>query len=226
MAAVGEAVEQGGGHFCVAKDDGPFFIASFPDETSATLRAVTEGFLDHFITCDIAKNPAAETIIAAHLRLMAHLGRDPLDLPFYRQRAEIQDWALRVRAEILQTLGPAHCSTIHGAAERYPQLTPTEREALKSLMEAQTPQERGRTRPEFWAAKFDANVARDAAVQAALRETGWRVGTVWECALRNEISIAQTRDMVVAWLHCGDAVLEVVEVDVRIGPRPDPDHAS
>ena len=82
------------------------------------------------------------------------------------------------------------------------------------------------TRPEFWAAKFHANVVRDAAVQSALREAGWRVGTVWECALRTETAIAQTRDMVVAWLHCGDAVLEVGEVDVRIGPRPDPDHAS
>ena len=82
------------------------------------------------------------------------------------------------------------------------------------------------TRPEFWAAKFHANVVRDATVQSALREAGWRVGTVWECALRTETAIAQTRDMVVAWLHCGDAVLEVGEVDVRIGPRPDPDHAS
>lgn len=56
------------------------------------------------------------------------------------------------------------------------------------------------TRPEFWAAKFEANVARDADVQSALLKAGWRIATVWECALRSETSVAQTRDVVVAWL--------------------------
>ncbi|MBC7140380.1 MAG: very short patch repair endonuclease, partial [Defluviimonas sp.] len=82
------------------------------------------------------------------------------------------------------------------------------------------------TRPEFWTAKFDANMVRDAAVQSALREAGWRVGTVWECALRTATAIAQTRDMVAVWLHSTDAVLEMGEVDVRIGPRPEPDPRS
>jgi len=82
------------------------------------------------------------------------------------------------------------------------------------------------TRPEFWATKFDANVMRDAGVQSALRETGWRVGTVWECALRTDTSIAQTRDMVVAWLRRGDDVLQVGEADVGIAPYPNPDQRS
>ena len=34
---------------------------------------------------------------------------------------------------------------------------------------------------EFWKAKFDANVQRDARVQRALRKMGWRVFVVWEC---------------------------------------------
>lgn len=34
---------------------------------------------------------------------------------------------------------------------------------------------------EFWLQKFDANVARDARVQAALREQGYHVVVVWEC---------------------------------------------
>ena len=34
---------------------------------------------------------------------------------------------------------------------------------------------------EFWLRKFDANVARDARVQAALRKQGYRVLVVWEC---------------------------------------------
>jgi len=40
------------------------------------------------------------------------------------------------------------------------------------------------TRRRFWQAKFDANVARDARNARALRRLGWRVLTVWECALR------------------------------------------
>ncbi|MCE8438357.1 very short patch repair endonuclease [Rhodovulum sulfidophilum] len=44
------------------------------------------------------------------------------------------------------------------------------------------------TRPEFWQRKFDANTARDARVEAALVERGWKVGIIWECALENGTS--------------------------------------
>lgn len=82
------------------------------------------------------------------------------------------------------------------------------------------------TRPEFWGAKFDANVMRNAAVHSSLREAGWRVGTIWECALSTETSIAQIREMVSAWLHGSDAILKIGEVEVRNAPCPEPDHAS
>jgi len=42
------------------------------------------------------------------------------------------------------------------------------------------------TRRAFWKAKFDANVARDKRNARALRKLGWRVLTVWECALRTK----------------------------------------
>ena len=38
-----------------------------------------------------------------------------------------------------------------------------------------------KTRSEFWKAKFDENVSRDARNLAALRAAGWRVITIWEC---------------------------------------------
>ena len=41
------------------------------------------------------------------------------------------------------------------------------------------------TRPEFWQAKFEANVERDRRVRENLIEAGWRVAIVWECALRS-----------------------------------------
>jgi DNA mismatch endonuclease (patch repair protein) len=40
------------------------------------------------------------------------------------------------------------------------------------------------TRTEFWTAKISANQARDAAAECKLREAGWRIAIVWECALR------------------------------------------
>jgi DNA mismatch endonuclease, patch repair protein len=42
-----------------------------------------------------------------------------------------------------------------------------------------------KTRPDFWAAKFSANTARDARAVQALRNQGWRVGIVWECEAGN-----------------------------------------
>jgi DNA mismatch endonuclease (patch repair protein) len=42
------------------------------------------------------------------------------------------------------------------------------------------------TREDFWRAKFEANVERDRRKALELREAGWRVLTVWECALRHD----------------------------------------
>lgn len=41
-----------------------------------------------------------------------------------------------------------------------------------------------RTREAFWREKLTRNVDRDQQTEARLLETGWRVLTVWECALR------------------------------------------
>lgn len=40
------------------------------------------------------------------------------------------------------------------------------------------------TRQEFWRAKIGRNVERDREVNEALDRAGWRVLTVWECALK------------------------------------------
>jgi DNA mismatch endonuclease, patch repair protein len=37
----------------------------------------------------------------------------------------------------------------------------------------------------FWAAKIDANRARDRRKAAALRRLGWHVETIWECEVRD-----------------------------------------
>jgi DNA mismatch endonuclease (patch repair protein) len=42
-----------------------------------------------------------------------------------------------------------------------------------------------KTRADFWQAKFDANVARDARQRTAIESTGWRVLTIWECEVKD-----------------------------------------
>jgi len=41
-----------------------------------------------------------------------------------------------------------------------------------------------RTRTEFWRAKIARNHSNDTKIFAALRDRGWRVAVVWECALK------------------------------------------
>ena len=65
------------------------------------------------------------------------------------------------------------------------------------------------TRPEFWQAKFEANVLRDRDVQTTLMEAGWRVATVWECALRKQDQVAASVDALSAWLNSNDQRIEI-----------------
>jgi len=60
---------------------------------------------------------------------------------------------------------------------------------------ATTPKANG----EFWARKFEGNVARDARHVEELRRQGWRVAVVWECALRH--AAEQAAHAVGEWLR-------------------------
>ena len=70
------------------------------------------------------------------------------------------------------------------------------------------------TRPEFWRAKFDANVARDSAVRTRLLEDGWRVATVWECALRRPKQVEISSLLLAEWLVGCSVELEIGRTDV------------
>lgn len=69
------------------------------------------------------------------------------------------------------------------------------------------------TRPEFWQAKFDANVARDSSVRTTLLEDGWRVGTVWACALRKPEQVEKAADLLAGWLRSTGAHTEIGEAE-------------
>lgn len=71
------------------------------------------------------------------------------------------------------------------------------------------------TRTEFWLAKFEANVARDSAVRKQLFADGWRVATVWECALRRPSDTASTTELLMAWLRSNEDHIEIGKIDAR-----------
>ncbi|MFV0359108.1 very short patch repair endonuclease [Tropicimonas sp.] len=67
------------------------------------------------------------------------------------------------------------------------------------------------TRSEFWQAKFAANVARDSVVRGALLDQGWRVATIWECALRKPEQVSVAADRLAEWLVAVGDTLELGE---------------
>lgn len=62
------------------------------------------------------------------------------------------------------------------------------------------------TRTAFWEDKIGRNRARDRASESALQNAGWRVLTVWECALRgrDRRPIDELVSMTMSFLHAGD----------------------
>lgn len=67
------------------------------------------------------------------------------------------------------------------------------------------------TRQEFWRAKIEGNAARDKAAEAALLADGWRVFTIWECALkgRGRLPAETVLDRAAEWLVNGAAHEEI-----------------
>lgn len=57
-----------------------------------------------------------------------------------------------------------------------------------------------KTQADFWAAKFARNVERDRRVEAALRDDGWDVLTIWECETRDPEAVSAKLDQYLAGL--------------------------
>ncbi len=67
------------------------------------------------------------------------------------------------------------------------------------------------TRRDFWEAKISRNRENDCCSIEALRETGWRVATVWECALRgrSRLDPESLVESLAAWLQGDDDIFEL-----------------
>jgi DNA mismatch endonuclease (patch repair protein) len=71
------------------------------------------------------------------------------------------------------------------------------------------------TRSDFWMEKIQGNRDRDYRDEARLLASGWRVLTIWECALKGKQKRSTTDvvEQVAAWIHAADA--EVPHLTIR-----------
>ncbi|WP_424992251.1 very short patch repair endonuclease [Oceaniradius stylonematis] len=67
------------------------------------------------------------------------------------------------------------------------------------------------TRTGFWRDKIAANVRRDQSAMADLARMGWRIGTVWECAIRGKtrLSAETVQTRLTAWLLSDERAIEL-----------------
>ena len=70
------------------------------------------------------------------------------------------------------------------------------------------------TRPDFWQTKFEVNVVRDNAARGALLAAGWRVATVWDCAVRKPQQVEFAVNLLASWLRSGAAEIEIGETQM------------
>lgn len=57
----------------------------------------------------------------------------------------------------------------------------------------------------FWKAKIERNIERDSEVAERLRSSGWRIATVWECALKGKTRLDRQDAMqsLALWVRSG-----------------------
>lgn len=70
-----------------------------------------------------------------------------------------------------------------------------------------------KTREEFWRAKIERNREVDARSMEALAKAGWRVATVWECALKGREatrSFDEVTDLLAHWIVAEERRLDIV----------------
>tara|TARA_Y100001936_G_C16058901_1_gene662908 strand:+ start:1512 stop:1967 length:456 start_codon:yes stop_codon:yes gene_type:complete len=68
-----------------------------------------------------------------------------------------------------------------------------------------------KSRTDFWKKKIQSNSDRDTRNRKALTKEGWRVGLVWECAVKGKTAIRPEilLTKISKWLHSGNCTLSV-----------------
>ena len=74
-----------------------------------------------------------------------------------------------------------------------------------------------KTRSEFWRQKIHSNIERDHRHLLALTDAGWRVATIWECALkgRKRLPSGEVAERCAAWLVSRESTMELCGDETR-----------
>tara|TARA_Y100001936_G_C15629560_1_gene435832 strand:- start:13 stop:474 length:462 start_codon:yes stop_codon:yes gene_type:complete len=69
-----------------------------------------------------------------------------------------------------------------------------------------------KSRTGFWENKITSNIERDARNRKVLAEDGWRVGLIWECAVKGKTAIRPEKILakISNWLHSNNGTLSVI----------------
>jgi DNA mismatch endonuclease, patch repair protein len=67
------------------------------------------------------------------------------------------------------------------------------------------------TRQDFWETKIRRNRDNDRRVESALHDAGWRVATIWECAMKGpgRLDDADLQQQIASWLQSRSELLEI-----------------
>lgn len=65
------------------------------------------------------------------------------------------------------------------------------------------------TKISFWRDKLNSNVQRDARNLSALQAAGWRVLTVWECAIRDGETLKNLPQLLAKWVNGSEITGEI-----------------
>lgn len=67
------------------------------------------------------------------------------------------------------------------------------------------------TRADFWRAKIGSNRTRDQHAIEALRLQGWRVGVIWECALkgRARLDLPEAMQLIISWIESDSETITI-----------------
>lgn len=77
-----------------------------------------------------------------------------------------------------------------------------------------------KTRTDFWTSKIEHNRKRDKEDNAALKELGWNVLTVWECQLKTKVR-EQTLNEIRHWIDKSLLDIEAAKCKTKEYPLPD-----
>lgn len=67
------------------------------------------------------------------------------------------------------------------------------------------------SREDFWREKIGRNVANDERAIASLKKEGWRVGVIWECALkgRTRLNHPETMQRLASWIKSEEQTITI-----------------